>query len=138
MVLVDSSVWIEASRRDGLLEVKVALECLLGEYEAGLCPPVWLEVLGGARRQERMRLKKYLEILPFLAMHPDGWKDALALSWRLRDGGETIPWNDILIGAIALREGCRVYAVDGHFDAMAEMAGLLLYRPGYGGSYNPD
>mgnify|MGYP001550518080 FL=1 len=34
MVLVDSSVWIEALRRDGRLDVKLALENLLEEYEA--------------------------------------------------------------------------------------------------------
>ena len=53
MVLVDSSVWIEALRRDGRLDVKLALEGLLEEYEASWCGPVKLEVLGGARPQER-------------------------------------------------------------------------------------
>ena len=56
MVLVDSSVWIEAIRRAGRLEVKVGLEGLLDEYAAAWFGPVKLEVLGGARAQERSRL----------------------------------------------------------------------------------
>ncbi len=53
MVLVDSSVWIEAGRREGSLEHKVGLENLLASYEAAWCGPVKLEVLGGARIQYR-------------------------------------------------------------------------------------
>lgn len=52
MVLVDSSVWIEALRRDGSLHVKVALESLLDAYEAQWCSLVRLEVMGGARKQD--------------------------------------------------------------------------------------
>ena len=57
MVLVDSSVWIEALRRDGRLEVKLALENLLEEYEAAWCGPVQIEVLGGAARKTANALK---------------------------------------------------------------------------------
>ena len=57
MILVDSSIWIEAARRQGDLACKVALEAILEEYEAALCSPVKLEVLGGARKEERGRLQ---------------------------------------------------------------------------------
>ena len=59
MVLVDSSVWIEALRRDGNVHVKVALESLLQEYEATFCGPVKLEVLGGARKQDRQTRRAF-------------------------------------------------------------------------------
>ncbi|MBC8040902.1 MAG: VapC toxin family PIN domain ribonuclease, partial [Opitutaceae bacterium] len=59
MVLVDSSVWIEAARRQGDLATKVALRALLDEYEAAWCSPVKLEVLGGARREERRALETF-------------------------------------------------------------------------------
>jgi predicted nucleic acid-binding protein len=45
---VDSSVWIDALRREGGLQVKLALENLLEEYEAAFCGPTKLEVLRGA------------------------------------------------------------------------------------------
>jgi len=56
MVLVDSSVWIEAARRDGDVSTKVALESSLEEYEAAATDPVRLEVLDGSRKDERQRL----------------------------------------------------------------------------------
>ena len=34
---------------------------------------------------------------------------------------------------------CRVYAVDKHFETMAEiLPSPQLYRPGYGGTYDPE
>jgi len=136
MVLVDSSVWIESLRRDGRLEVKLALESLLEEYEAGWCGPVKLEVLGGARAQDREKLAEYFRCIPYFPMADGAWDAARILAWRLRDKGCTAPWNDILIAALSIKADCRVYAIDQHFDLMREAgAGIRLYRPGQGGQY---
>jgi predicted nucleic acid-binding protein len=137
MVLVDSSVWIEAGRPNGDLLCKVALEALLEVYEAALCSPVKLEVLGGVRATERRFLEEDFAVIPYVAASEQHWTRALRLGWCLRDLGHTVKNNDLLIAAIALETGCRVYARDEHFDLMAEYAGLSLYRPGCGGSYEP-
>jgi predicted nucleic acid-binding protein len=138
MVLVDSSVWIEALRLKGRLEVKVALEGLLEEYEATWCGPVKLEVLGGARSQDRKRLMAYFECIPYRSFNDLHWEFARECAWRMRDNGLTLPWNDILIGSLSIKWGCRLYAVDSDFDAMAKVIGVRLYQPGYGGSLQPD
>src|SRR6187401_1084709 len=137
MVLVDSSIWIEAARRDGDLKAKVGLECLLGEYEAVLCAPVRLEVLGGARQNERERMEHGFSCLPFLQVLEKDWLAAVEHAWHLRDAGFTVPWNDILIATLAVRAKMRVYAKDKHFVSMAPVLGFTLYEPGYGGMYNP-
>jgi predicted nucleic acid-binding protein len=139
MVLVDSSVWIEALRRDGRLDVKVALENLLEEYEAAWCGPVKLEVLGGARVQDREKLETHFGCIPYFQMKDAVWDTAKRLAWRLRDRGCNAPWNDILIATLSVLAGCRVYSVDKHFEMMYQAgAGILLYQPGYGGAYNPN
>ncbi len=138
MVLVDSSVWIEAARREGELAFKVGLEGLLEAAEAMYCGPVRLEFLGGARAEDRKRLTTYLDCIPYRAIDDSAWEYARDCAWRLRDKGQTIPWNDILIGSLSLRWQCRVYAKDQHFEIMREVLGLRLYQPGYGGSYNPS
>ena len=139
MVLVDSSVWIESLRRDGRLDIKVGLENLLEEYEAAWCGPVKLEVLGGARAQDRKALETEFQCIPYLPMMDDSWDAAKNLAWRLRDKGCTAPWNDILIASLALKAECRVYAIDKHFEMMQSAGiGLMLYQAGYGGRYNPD
>src|SRR5512133_1427772 len=110
MVIVDSSIWIEAARRQGDLASKVALEALLEEYEAALCSPVRLEVLGGARKQERRALATGFDILPCVPVTETTWSLALQNAWRLRDAGLSAPWNEVLIGSASMEHGCRVYA----------------------------
>jgi len=138
MVLVDSSVWIEAARRTGDLAVKVGLEGLLEEFEAAICPPVRLEVLGGARQEDRIRLNRAMGILPFVPVTDSTWDSAVKHAWRLRDQGVVVPWNDILVATLAVERACRVYARDRHFELMRPVLGLALYEPGYGGAFVPE
>ena len=109
---------------------------LLDAYEAQWCSPVRLEVLGGARPEERTRLEAHFSVIPYRPCHEADWDRGLALAWRLRTKGLTVPWLDVLIAAIAIHDGIRLYAVDAHFREIASHSGLLLYRPGYGGSFH--
>ena len=135
MVLVDSSAWIESLRRNGDVKVKLAVEGLLEAYEAQWCSPVRLEVLGGARLEERAHLSKRFSVIPYRSCQEDDWERAVALAWRLRTQGLTVPWLDVLIAAIAIHDGVRLYAIETHFQEIAKHSDLLLYRPGYGGAY---
>lgn len=138
MVLVDSSVWIEAARRSGDLGCKVGLEGLLEEYEASCCGVVLLEVLGGARKENRGRLERSFQCIPYLAMDDAAWRRARQAVWKLRDAGQVIPWNDILVATLALTAGHRVYARDRHFEVMRDLQGVRLYEPDYGGKFRPE
>lgn len=139
MVIVDSSVWIEGLRRKGDLKVKVGLEGLLDAYEAQLCAPVRLEVLGGARASERKAIGQYFSVIPYRRCDPEDWERAIALAWKIRGEGLTVPWLDVLIASIAAYDAVRVYSIDKHFIAMSKIvADLRLYEPGYGGRYMPE
>lgn len=51
-----------------------------------------------------------------------------------RDGAPAVKLAmKVLVATLALRQGCRVYAVDQHFEAMARHLDLQLYKPGYNG-----
>ena len=138
MVLVDSSVWIEALRRRGSLEVKCAVEVLLDEYEATMSSPTRLEVLGGARESERRELNQRFSVLPYLRVHEDDFTAATQQAWTLAKKGIRVPWFDLLTAAIALRANCRVFSIDKHFEEMKTHLGLTLYEPGYGGKFSPE
>ena len=138
MVIVDTSVWIEASRRDGDLSYKVGLENLLEEYEAAWCSTVKLEFMGGARKEDRKKLAFWFECIPYRSVEERHWELAKTNAWKPRDIGLTLPWNDILIASVALDADLRVYAKDQHFESMSQHLDLKLYSPGYGGLYNPE
>ncbi len=138
LILVDSCMWIDAIRLKGATETKLAIKGLLDEYAAVLCGPVELEVLGGARKEERPKLKEYFDILPYRPSDHTLWRKAAETSWKLRDSGLNCPWNDCIIATIALEHDYQVYSQDKHFKAMAEILPIQLYTPGYMGMYNPD
>lgn len=139
MVLVDSCVWIRANQPGGDLMAKVALETLLEEDEAAFCDPVRLEVLGAMRREGRPRFDAFFSLVPYLTMTDAMWDDAVRVGRVLADQARvTLPWNDVLIAAIALRHQVRVYTLDAHFQTLASHAGLRLYLPGPGGAFRPD
>lgn len=135
MVIVDTSAWIEFFRRDGALETKLAMKSLLDEYEATLCGPVEMEFLGGATPGERPRLQAWFDIVPYLPNDQKLWRKAAANYAVLRAKGLTVPWNDILIATISLESGHRVFSIDRHFEAIAKILPLRLYRPGYNGGF---
>jgi len=138
MVLVDSCVWIEASKAQGDIQVKLALKALLDEAEAGFCGPIKLEVLGAARKERRKALSFFFEVVPYVTVQEKHWERAKELGWKLKDQGMHLPWNDVLIAAVGMEEGCRVYSVDKHFEVLRDLTGVILYRPGYAGGYNPE
>lgn len=137
MVLVDSSAWIEGFRRKGDVRVKLALEGLLEAYEAQWCSPVRLEILGGARKDERTRLEKHFSVIPYRQCKEEDWDRAVALAWKIRGEGLNAPWLDVLIASIAIHDKIRLYAIDAHFQEISRLnTGLMLYRPGYNGMFS--
>lgn len=138
MVIVDTSAWVEFFRRQGDPSVKLAVKGLLDAYEATLCGPVEMEFLGGARPEEKDRIQSWFGIVPYARNDQKIWRKAATLYSRMNGQGYKVPWNDALIACITIEKGCRVYAVDKHFEAMSRFAGLRLYHPGYNGSFNPE
>ena len=138
MVIIDTSAWVDFFRRDGDLPTKLAVKGLLDSFEGALCGPVEMEFLGGARPKEVAGIKAWFDLIPYLTNDQKIWRQAADTFSRLRQEGLTIPWTDALIATITLGQGCRVFAVDQHFTAMAPHLGLRLYEPGYGGMFSPD
>lgn len=138
MVIVDTSAWIEFFRRDGDLKVKLAVKALLDEYEATLCGPVEMEFLGGAFPHERPKIQAWFDIIPYLPNDQKIWRRAAETYAELRIKGVTIPWNDILIANLSIEHGHRIYAVDRHFEVMADHLPLRIYEPGYNGGFSPE
>jgi predicted nucleic acid-binding protein len=128
MILVDSSAWIESLRRDGSQGVKRVVASLLDDGEVCTCGPIQLEILGAARKEERKLLDSFFLAIPSLSSSQRIWKRATALSRTMRDGGCTIPWNDLVIATIALEYEKELFSVDKHFNQIAQFTELRFYR----------
>jgi len=137
MVLVDSSVWIEALRREGRLDIKLAVEGLLEADEALICAPIRFKVLAGARPEDREQIARHLSMVPDRPCGDDDWSRSTRLAWKCRDAGVSIPLEHALIASIALHDGIRIFANDEAFNGICSLTGLPRYVPGRGGLFQP-
>jgi predicted nucleic acid-binding protein len=128
VIFVDTSVWVKTFR-SGLSTEADHLRELLDADAVALAAPVRVEILVGASRQDRARLRRVLAALPtFYPARPtwdlvDGWLDRAAAA------GETFGFADLLIGALAAEQGAAVWSLDGDFARMASIGLLEPYPP---------
>ncbi len=120
-VLVDTSAWLFALRKDFLPEIKDRVDLLLKENLVLITGIIRLELLAGTRSEvEYNRLKTRLWGLESIETDDLLWEMACEMGFKLRRKGITVPYTDILICACALSQGCMVLHADNHFDLMAK------------------
>lgn len=129
MVLPDTSVWVDFSRR-GARGRAAGMRALLDGGEVVTCGPIAAELLAGAEGEVAERLWQALSSLPWAQLDQEGWREVGAVARRLRRGGRTLPLTDLAIAVAAARGGHAVWALDGDFERIAgDLDGLELYQP---------
>lgn len=127
MVLIDTSVWLFALKKNFHPVIKERVELLLKDNDVAISGIVQLELLGGAKsEQEYERLKSRLEALYFIESAKSVWDQASKLAFDLRRKGITVPHTDIFIAAIALKEQLVLWHADSHFDLIAKHSSLKV------------
>ncbi len=128
MIIVDTSIWIAALRSERSREAHV-LSALLDTDEVGLPIPVRVEILSGASRTDRARLRRALSALPLLYPTDATW--TLVDGWveKAGDAGERFGLGDFLIGALASETGSLVWSLDADFRRMNRLGLVEVYEP---------
>ena len=127
MVLIDTSAWLFALKKDFHPAIKKRIEELLLESDVAINGMIELELLGGARSEkEYNRLKSRLEALYYVEADRSLWYLASKLAFDLKRKGMSIPYPDIFIAASALKEGAVLIHADSHFDLITEHTDLKV------------
>jgi len=127
MVLVDTSVWIFALKKNPLLVLKEKIDLLLQERLILTFGMIKLELLGGTKsRKEFNRLKNRLDALYEIPTRQSLWDKASELAFILRRKGITVPYTDILIASAALYSKVTLLHSDVHFDVIAKHTKLKV------------
>ena len=116
IVLIDSSVWVEASRKTGDETLKAELAALLRAGRTAMTWPVWVELHQGARgRREEENLMGWREISHWLEFDDDCWSKAATTARACLQAGVNVPFGDVLVHACAARHGVTLMERDRHF-----------------------
>jgi len=136
MVLVDTSVWSVALRRQagqltaGERAVREELAELIREGRARLIGPVRQEVLSGIRTEAQyQRLRQHLRAFPDPQLAVEDYEEAAQANNRCRAQGVSGSAIDFLICAIAMRRNWPVFTTDRDFLNYARVLPISLYRP---------
>jgi len=127
MVLIDTSVWIFALKKNFHPFVKDKIEKILIESDVAIIGIIELELLGGAKTEKEYdRLKSRLDALYYIETTISLWGSASRLAFDLKIKGVNVPYTDILIAASAIKEKAVLLHADSHFDTIAKHSELKV------------
>jgi predicted nucleic acid-binding protein len=127
MVLIDTSVWLFALKRDFHPLIKKKVETLLLTEKVAISGILQLELLGGAKSEKEYdRLSNRLDSLHHIEADRSLWDNASKLAFELKQKGVTVPYADILIAASSLKEDALLVHADSHFDLIADQSDLKV------------
>lgn len=133
MVLPDTSVWVDFSRR-GTRGEAAALRDLLEAGEVVTCGPVVAELLAGAEGAVEERMWATLSSLRWAELDAAGWRQVGLVAHRLRGAGTVLPLTDLTIAVATARAGHALWSFDEDFARIAAVLdGLQLYGLGSAG-----
>ena len=132
ITLIDTSVWIDFTRRKTPERVKRFVAPFLFDATAHLAEPVAFELLRDATENETSALTQHFATFPLLSTPGDLWQRAAALGRRCRKAGCTVSSLDLLIATVALVHRAVLVTLDENFERIGDCGGVqvkLLRRP---------
>jgi predicted nucleic acid-binding protein len=127
MILVDTSVWIEAFRRAHSREAE-HLRILLDAGEVAMTSPVRIELLSGASAADLSRLRRTLSALPLFVPGVEPWERMEGWVERAVSAGRRFGAADLLIAAVAAESDLSVWSLDGAFAEMAKLGFVRVHE----------
>jgi predicted nucleic acid-binding protein len=122
LVLIDTSVWIPALRRNGDAAIRTRVELLLKNGQAAWCDAVRLELWNGVRGEiERGKLKELEQLIPSLPITAAIWSESCKLTESARTSGLNVPAVDLIIFACAQHHGVIVEHADRHYNLLEQL-----------------
>ncbi len=114
-VLVDTSAWVDFFRGTQS-HAAASLDRFLEEKQVVLCGTVELELLQGAKPEEKAMLKDLLTALPYVETERVDFQTAGEMLSGLRAKGFQVPASDGLIACLCSRHQLSLLTLDKHFD----------------------
>lgn len=129
MILADTSAWVEYDRATGSAVDQRMAAVIAADGPLAVTEPVVMEVLAGARSDEREAdLRRLLLRFDWLVFDAAADFDAATRIYRRcrRAGITPRGMVDCMIAAVAWRRGATLLACDADMDRVARVTGIAL------------
>lgn len=129
MILVDTSAWVEYDRATGSSVDRRLTQLIAGDDQVAVTEPVIMEVLAGARSDDREAdLRRLLLRFHLLRFDPVVDFDAAARVYRTcrRVGVTPRGMVDCMIASVAHRHRTKLLALDADLDRVADAIGIEM------------
>jgi predicted nucleic acid-binding protein len=129
VILVDTSAWVEFDRATGSRTDARLTELIASTDLVAVTEPVVMEVLAGARDDQREReLRRLMERFALLRFDAAIDFPAATRIYRTcrRSGVTPRGMVDCMIAAVALRHGAGLLAADTDLDRLADVMGIPM------------
>jgi predicted nucleic acid-binding protein len=126
MIVVDTSVWISASRRPASADAE-ALKQLLDIDEVTLAWPVRVELLSGTSRNSRKAFRRALSALPVALPTEETLRIVEQWVPLAADAGYRFSVPDLIIAALAHELTALTWSLDEDFVEMEKLGFVQLY-----------
>jgi hypothetical protein len=126
VILVDTNIII-----DFWNNASSALKSVFTEETAAICGIIKAELMHGAESEEDLLIiSKALSDFEYIPLDEAIWDEVGGLSYRLRINGITVPFQDVVLCALALRHGLLLWSNDSHFALIKTVIkDLKLFNP---------
>jgi predicted nucleic acid-binding protein len=128
MIVVDTSVWVDALRQPAGRSA-VTLARLLDADEVALPLPVRMELMAGVSRGQRSALRRALTAVSVLMPTEDTFSTAEVWIAPAADRGQRFAIADLLIAALAEEIQALVWSLDTDFERLEALGVARLYAP---------
>lgn len=126
MIVVDTSVWVAATREPSSAVASI-LRQLIDADEISLALPVRCELLAGVARKDRAAFRRALTALPVVVPSEDTWRVIEDWIEPAAEAGHRFAVTDLLIAGLAHDIGGLVWSLDDDFRRMESLGLVRLY-----------
>jgi predicted nucleic acid-binding protein len=128
-ILIDTSLWIEALKKDCHEKIKEMILKAIDDDSAFITGIIMVELLSGAGTLKKYeQLKNNLEAIIYLDTTADVWEKAAEIAFTLKRKGINVPSGDILIASVAIRYDVLLLHMDKHFELIGKNTDLKEER----------
>ncbi len=116
MILADTSVIIDFWKYPDKKKKEI-----FDNNEIAVCHVVRAELIHGARSErEKKKIENALNEFTHLEIDDEVWESLGDILYTLKKEGLTVPFQDALIAAVAIKHKCQLWNLDKHFPKMSE------------------